>query len=55
MAPSRGGAQKPGHEDMFYNNTCISSRAAANYANFQSGIGGSVQIHAPSNHEHTVE
>lgn len=33
-------AQKPGHQDMFYNNTCISSRAGVDYAGFQQGIGG---------------
>jgi len=33
-------AQKPGHEDAFYNNTCIMFRNGGNYASFQSGIGG---------------
>jgi len=33
-------AQKPGHEDAFYNNTCVLSKASAEYAGFAKGIGG---------------
>eukprot|EP00656_Telonema_subtile_P055484 TRINITY_DN8602_c0_g1_i3.p1 TRINITY_DN8602_c0_g1~~TRINITY_DN8602_c0_g1_i3.p1 ORF type:complete len:296 (-),score=85.39 TRINITY_DN8602_c0_g1_i3:241-1128(-) len=33
-------AQKPGHEDAFYNNTCISSASSPEYALFTPGIGG---------------
>ena len=33
-------AQKPGHEDAFYNNTCISVSASPQYASFSEGIGG---------------
>eukprot|EP01048_Picozoa_sp_COSAG05_P014856 COSAG05_NODE_1722_length_4212_cov_4.878191_3_plen_97_part_00 len=33
-------AQKPGHEDHFYNNTCVINKANPTYAGFSSGIGG---------------
>merc|ERR1711977_709204 len=33
-------AQKPGHEDAFYNNTCIINGKSPNYASFGAGIGG---------------
>jgi hypothetical protein len=42
---NRGGcmsvcAQKPGHEDAFYNNTCIINGNNPGYARFSQGIGG---------------
>ena len=33
-------AQKPGHEDSFYNNTCIINNNSPEYARFSPGIGG---------------
>ena len=33
-------AQKPGHTDAFYNNTCLINSAAPEYASFNPGIGG---------------
>jgi hypothetical protein len=33
-------AQKPGHEDHFYNNTCVINKASPQYASFSKGIGG---------------
>ena len=33
-------AQKPGHEDAFFNNTCIVNAHSPEYASFQNGIGG---------------
>eukprot|EP00040_Diaphanoeca_grandis_P029129 m.169705 g.169705 ORF g.169705 m.169705 type:complete len:918 (-) comp31584_c0_seq1:57-2810(-) len=33
-------AQLPGHEDAFYNNTCIINKASPQYAGFSAGIGG---------------
>lgn len=53
---NRGGcmgvcAQKPGHEDAFYNNTCIMTQAGGNYAGFQNGIGGTA---LPKMHDNRV-
>jgi len=33
-------AQKPGHEDAFYNNSCVMMGGGEQYASFQNGVGG---------------
>ena len=44
-------AQKPGHEDAFYNNTCALVASSPTYANFQPGIGGDAY---PTMHDNRV-
>ena len=43
-------AQKPGHEDAFYNNTCILPKST-NYASYFEGIGGEAY---PKMHDNRV-
>ena len=44
-------AQKPGHEDAFYNNTCIINKPGADYARFSNGIGGPAM---PTMHDNRI-
>ena len=49
-------AQKPGHEDAFYNNTCILTEAGGSYASFSTApnSGGVAQPAMPIMHDNRV-
>jgi hypothetical protein len=49
-------AQLEGHEDMFYNNTCIMTVLGESYANFQTGAssGGVAKPALPVMHDNRV-
>ena len=48
-------AQKPGHEDHFYNNTCVINKADPQYAGFSTGIGGPALPVMHDNRVYTVD
>ena len=48
-------AQKPGHEDAFFNNTCVSVAKSPVYANFQPGIGGAAYPVMHDNRVYTAD
>lgn len=49
-------SQLPGHEDMFYNNTCILAEAGGSYASFSAGAnsGGIAKPAMPIMHNNKV-
>ena len=48
-------AQKPGHTDAFYNNTCLINSAAPEYASFNPGIGGDAWPEMHDNRVYTLD
>merc|ERR1712137_985785 len=48
-------AQKPGHEDAFYNNTCVSYKNNPMYAAFSKGIGGDAYPIMHDNRVYTLD